>query len=242
MKKNRQSQIFTHSLNMKIIKLVVIATLICENSNALATGIPVVDAAHVAETVAGWAAQAEHMGSQLSQLREQYQQMQQQYQSLNGSRGMANLVNNPQLRRYLPSDYQSILNQGYGNASSIRNAAKIIGIDETSLGANTDAAQVFDSNAQQASINRATAEEGYRQASARFDDIQVLLDKVNDSPDAKDIADLQARIQVEQVMQQNESNKLAMLGQLAQAQKDLAAQRGTEIGMKATQGIMPTGW
>jgi type IV secretion system protein VirB5 len=220
-------------------KIVVIAMLVCGNSSAFATGIPVVDAAHVAETVAGWAAQATSMGKELSQLKQQYEQMQQQYQSLNGVRGLGDLVNNPELRKYLPSDYQSILNQGYGNASSIRSAAKIIGIDETSLGANTDAAQAFNSNAQQAALNRATAEEGYRQASARFDDIQVLLDKINDSPDAKDIADLQARIQAEQVMQQNESNRLAMLAQLAQAQKDLAEQRATEIGIKAVEGEIP---
>jgi len=55
-------------------------------------------------------------------------------------------------------------------------------------------------------------EDGYNQASQRFSSIQVLLDKVNAAPDQKDIADLQARIQAEQVMMQNESTKLAMLG------------------------------
>jgi type IV secretion system protein VirB5 len=82
-------------------------------------------------------------------------------------------------------------------------------------------------------------EDGYNQASQRFSSIQVLLDKVNAAPDQKDIADLQARIQAEQVMMQNESTKLAMLGQLAQAQRDLSNQQAMEIGMKSTRGDVP---
>jgi type IV secretion system protein VirB5 len=65
---------------------------------------------------------------------------------------------------------------------------------------------------------------------------------VNDAPDAKDIADLQARVQAEQVMMQNEANKLQMLALLAQAQKDLHNQQVNEIGMKSLYGEMPAGW
>lgn len=222
----------------KIINSAAIAIMLCGNANVFAIDI-VSDPSHMAATAAGWAAQASDMAQQLSQLKQQYDQLQTTYNSLNGARGMGSLVNNPALRQYLPSNYQQILNSGYGNSSSIREASKVFDINQTTLGANTDAANAFNSNANQAAINRATAEEGYQRASNRFADIQVLLDKVNESHDAKDIADLQARIQAEQVMMQNESNKLAMLGQLAQAQRDLAAQRATEIGMKATQGEVP---
>jgi type IV secretion system protein VirB5 len=69
-----------------------------------------------------------------------------------------------------------------------------------------------------------------------------LLDKVNAAPDAKDIADLQARIQVEQVMLQNESNKLQALQQLAAAQRDLQIQQGREISIKSGKGGLPAGW
>ena len=93
--------------------------------------------------------------------------------------------------------------------------------------------------AKQAAINRAGAEEGYKTASQRFSDIQVLLDKIDAAPDAKDIADLQARIQAEQVMMQNEANKLVMLQQLASAQRDLQQQQAREISMKALKGSPP---
>ncbi|MEY3201039.1 MAG: hypothetical protein RIR70_589 [Pseudomonadota bacterium] len=194
-------------------------------------GIPVFDSGSLAQAI-----------KQFQQMQQQFQQMQQQYNSMNGSRGMASLVNNPALRQYLPADYQTILNGGYGNSGAIRQASKIYGIENTTIGRNTDTARAFEASANQAAINRATAEEGYRQASQRFASIQVLLDKVNQAPDAKDIADLQARIQAEQVMLQNESIKLQMLAQLQQAQRDLAAQQAAEIGMKSSRGPMPKGW
>jgi type IV secretion system protein VirB5 len=195
----------------------------------------VFDASTFGEAVA----MSSSLAEQLNNMTQQLQQLQQQYNSLNGVRGMASLVNNPALRQYLPADYETILNGGYGNSADIRAASKVYDVNQTTLDPNSDAAQAFNSNANQAALNRATAESAYSQASQRFASIQVLLDRINASPDAKDIADLQARIQAEQVMLQNESLKLAMLSQLAQAQRDLATQKAIEIEMKATQGAIP---
>lgn len=208
--------------------ILVLAGGISLGGPATAGGWPVIDTANLAQA----AQQFQQMTMQLAQL-------QQQYASLNGARGMADLVNNPALRRYLPADYQIILNSGYGNSGIIRANSKIYGINQTAIGANTDTARLFEANAMQAAVNRATAEAGYYQASRRFNDIQVLLDQINTSPDAKDIADLQARIQAEQVMLQNESIKLDMLAQLREAQRSLAAQQAVEISMKSTRGGIP---
>lgn len=216
-------------------KLIATATAILLNNPVYAGGILVFDGSNLAQAVL----QVDAWKKQYEQMVNQFQQLQQQYNNLNGVRGMADLVNNPALRQYLPQDYQTILNRGYGNWESIRASAKIFDINQTSLGKGTDAAKAFEATARQAAINRATAEDGYKQASNRFRDIQVLLDKVNNAPDAKDIADLQARIQAEQVMMQNENTKLIMLGQLAQAQRDLAMQAAAERRMKSTRGAIP---
>lgn len=222
---------------MKIIKklLGMFALVVGFSATPAHAGIPVIDVANLAQAVQ----QVVAWGQQYQQMVQQYQQLQAQFNSLNGSRGMASLVNNPQLRKYLPSDYQTILNNGYGNWQSIRNSAKVFDVNQTGLGSTTDTYKAYEANAKQAALNRATSEEGYKQASDRFDTIQVLLDKVNDAPDAKDMADLQARIQAEQVMMQNEQVKLAMLSQLAQAQRDLAIQAAAERRMKSTRGAMP---
>jgi len=210
---------------------VVLSSLVMANSAS--AGIPVIDSASIASQLVSWAQQAAQMAQEYQQLQQQYQQLQQQYNSLNGSRGMASLVNNPSLRNYLPSNYQSILSGGYGNSATIRSQNKRVDLANTWIDPDSAAGQEFEANANQSAINRAVAEDGYAKASERFADIQVLLDKVNDAPDAKDIADLQARIQAEQVMQQNEATKLAMLAQLAQAQRDLQNQRYVESSMNS---------
>lgn len=208
-------------------------------------GIPTIDVATLGQgilQVKAWGQQYQQMVQQYQQMVQQFDQMRQQYSSLNGIRGMASLVNDPALRQYLPADYQTILNSGYGSSAQIRAAMKVFGVSDSTMAADSDSAKAFTASANQAALNRATAEDGYKKASNRFADIQVLLDKVDSAPDAKDIADLQGRIQAEQVMMQNENTKLAMLGQLAQAQKDLLHQQSREISMKSGKGGLPTGW
>jgi len=219
------------NLKFKILSAIL---MVCLAQSAFAQWA-VIDGANLANSakqVAAWS-------KQFKQMQDQFTQQKAAFDSMNGSRGMANLVNNPALRGYLPADYQKILNSGYGSSANIRETYKRYGVENTRLDQKGDAATYFNQSANQAAINRATAEEGYRQASNRFADIQVLLDKVNNSPDPKAIADLQARIQAEQAMLQNENAKLAMMAQLAQAQKDLQAQQATEIRMKSSQGNIP---
>lgn len=217
---------------------------LCAGNTAHA-GIPVIDTTNLAQQiqqVAAWVQQYSQMAQQIQQYATQIQQLQDEYTSLNGIRGMGNLVNNAGSRKYLPDEWSTILSQGVGQWESIRNAAKVFDLGETNLSGSSDAAKSYEQVAKQAAINRASAEEAYKTASQRFSDIQVLLDKVNDAPDAKDIADLQARVQAEQVMMQNEANKLAMLQQLALAQRDLQMQQNVEINLKARGTTLPAGW
>ena len=220
----------------------VMIGLSCGNAHA---GIPVIDGAHIAESIveaveviAQWATQYGQMAEEIMQLEQQYDQAVTTYNSISGVRGMGSLVNTPALRSYMPDDYQNMLNNGYGNSSAIRSAVQKFDVSRTSLDGDSDAAKAFNASAQQSSLNRATSEESYKQASNRIGSIQTLLDKVNDVSDEKDVLDLQARIQAEQVMVQNENVKLTALSQLQQSQRDLAYQQAAEIRMKSTQGTV----
>ena len=149
--------------------------------------------------------------AQYAQMVQEYNQLVEEYRSLNGIRGMASLVNNPQLRRYLPDEYRDILSRGYGDWQALRSALDNP-VGSTNL-------QKY--RRDQLAIDEAMTLESYKQASRRFGDIQVLLDKINDAsiPDAKDRQDLQARIQAEQVMMQNEASKIAMMKNLQDIQQ-----------------------
>jgi len=233
---------------------VLVASLALLGGGKAFAGIPVIDVANLANTiqeVIAWGEQYGQMADQISSLQQQYQQAVQQYQSLNGIRGMANLVNNPALRKYLPDDWNTTMNllsqpgqyAGLsGSISDIRNASQITALSETSLSATSNIGKQFVGAQTQAAMNRGLGEAGFSAASARIDAIQTLLDKVNDAPDGKDIADLQARIQAEQTMVQNENVKLALLVQLQQAQRDIQAQQAGEISMKSVRKGLPSGW
>jgi len=149
--------------------------------------------------------------AQYAQMVQEYNQLVEEYRSLNGIRGMASLVNNPQLRRYLPDEYKNILSQGYGDWQALR----------TALDNPVGSSNLQKLRRDQLAIDEAMTLESYKQASRRFGDIQVLLDKINDAsiPDAKDMVDLQARIQAEQVMMQNEASKIAMMKNLQEIQQ-----------------------
>lgn len=231
---------------MKFLRFLAIMLAVV-SGNAARAGIPVIDAANLANSVqqvVAWGEQYTQMAQQYQQLVQQYNQAVQQYNSLNGIRGMANLVNNPEVRRYLPNEWSQAMNimsnpGGYTNLQSsmnnIKSATRVMGIEQTNLDPNSAAGRAFVGSQNQAAMNRAMGEEGFRQASERITAIQTLIDKVNGAPDQKDVLDLQARIQAEQAMVQNESVKLALMSQLQQAQRDIQAQQAREISMKSTK-------
>jgi len=222
--------------------------------------LPVFDGSALSSSISSWAVQAGSMAKQLTEmknqydtLQQQYQQMQQTYKSISGIRNMADIANNPALRKYLPSDYQQTLKLGTGAANgqyggldgavnAMKQAAKIMDIQDTGLDPESAAGKAYQNAQNQAALNRVLAEEGFKQSGARIDSLQELLNKVNNAPDEKDIQDLQARIQAEQAMLQNEQIRLASLNQVQQAQKDITNQQVIEMRMQSIKGSMPNGW
>jgi type IV secretion system protein VirB5 len=66
--------------------------------------------------------------------------------------------------------------------------------------------------------------------------------RVNNSPDQKDILDLQARIGAEQVMLQNEMAKLAMLQSQAEANRAVQAQRVQQMRIESSGEPFDLNW
>lgn len=233
----------------KCLGAVSLACIALIGANNASAQIPVTDGASImqdvmnhVETIAKWKEQYDQMKEQYDKLEEQFQQLKQTYNSLNGVRGMADVVNDPAARRYLPDEWQATMDAMTsggggkyaglsGSFDQILSAMKPLSAANAGLGG--DSASAYTSSQKQAAMNRAIGEEGYRQASKRFDTIQQLLEKIKSAPDAKDIQDLQARIQAEQVMQQNEQTKLQLVAQLQQAQRDIQNQQAGERQMKS---------
>ena len=169
----------------------------------------------------------------------QIDQMKQQYGAITGSRGLGQVFDNPQLREYLPKDWQVVYDAvkrgGYsslnGRASSIYADNKLFDACESLVpDQQRDACR---SQAVKPSQDKAFALEAYEQAAARLRQIDQLMGQINQTQDPKGIAELQGRIAAEQAMIQNEQTKLQMFQMVAEAEGKIQEQRQRELNAQA---------
>ena len=99
---------------MKKIKALVAALALAAATGTANAGIPVIDAANLANSiqqVIAWGQQYTQMVDSINQLRAQYTQLQTTYNSMTGDRGLGTLLNAPTdqaARRYLPPQGEQI--------------------------------------------------------------------------------------------------------------------------------------
>ncbi len=197
--------------------------------------IPVTDVGNIGtqvanqiETMAKWKVQYDQMISQISQAK-------QQYESLNGSRGLGTIMNDPALRDYLPPDwkgvYDSVRSGGYsglsGRGQSVYEANQVF--DSCAHITIADQRTGCEARAVKASQDKAFALDAYDAAKRRINQIDQLMGKINDTQDPKAIAELQGRIAGEQANIQNEQTKLQLYAMVAAAEDKVQAQRQREM-------------
>jgi type IV secretion system protein VirB5 len=181
--------------------VVVVAGFVSVPAHA---GIPVIDAMSLADDITNEVSNLAQYVSQYNTLVQQYNQAIEQYNSLNGVRNFQSLFNNPDIRTFLPQQWGQLYQQAMqaNNCVSTLEAGKLA---TCNLQAKQTADQTIVSNIQ-------------AQIAQRRQDIQTLINQLANAPDAKDTADLQARIQGEEANLQNEQAELALYYNQSQAQ------------------------
>lgn len=177
--------------------------------------VPTTDAA----ALASWVQQLQYMQQSVDNLKSQYGQLQTTYNSLNGLRDISGLLSNRLLTQYLPPDVTSTIGALQGNNVS----GALAGISGTLTQiqqqnqyqtCSTSYQSTAEQNAcqkqwQKAAMSQYVGEQGYTTAGQNIQDLQQFLTTIQTgAPDAKAMQDLQARISLEQVKQQNEAAKL----------------------------------
>jgi type IV secretion system protein VirB5 len=176
------------------------------------------------------------MEQQLSTARDQLSQARDQFDSMTGGRGMESLLSGTN-RNYLPANWSEL-------EGALRGAAGAYGALNASLNAIIDANAVLtaadlgrlspierahlEAGRRSAALLQATSREALATTSQRFASIQSLITGIASARDQKAILDLQARIEAEQGMLQNEQTKLETLYQVAQAEQWAREQRSRE--------------
>jgi type IV secretion system protein VirB5 len=192
----------------------------------------VIDVASIAQLTQ----QVQTLAQQLQTAQAQLAQAQSQYQAMTGNRGMQALLSGT-VRNYLPAQWSQLTGavqagstfgalaadvQGNVAANSVLTAQQLMTLSTE------ERAQITSSRSLVALLQGLSQIE-LANVSGRFTSIQQLIDAIPSAVDQKAVLDLQARINAEQGMLQNEQTKLQVLYQSLQAQQWAHAQQQREL-------------
>ncbi|CAG7856621.1 hypothetical protein MCAMS1_01180 [biofilm metagenome] len=210
------------------------------STSAQATGIPVFDGAAVAKM----ATTIGYLSQQLTELQNQVGQLKSTHQAMTGNRGYGNFLKQSVSQlNYLPTNWAQIISvlddpesHDYnGMADGVRyylEENKIISdADLDEMGYNSDQKRIIEKMRSNTAGIQALAAKGLENASVRFNMLTQLANEIDNTTDPKAIAELQARIQNEQNMLQDEQTKLQQLAAMMQARADSIDQQASEVAI-----------
>ncbi|MBR9880906.1 MAG: type IV secretion protein [Gammaproteobacteria bacterium] len=203
---------------------VALAATIGLSQPAMAGGIPVIDVSSLTQQIL----QVQHMLNQIEQLKSQLETANKELDSMSGVRGLGNVID---------SAYDTAVNV---DPNQMLSDAGIRGASEHGLSG--DVADLYDSGNQNTATWLGQSQKSLEQSQERFSELTGLVAEVNNSPDQKDVLDLQARIGAEQVMLQNEMAKLSMLRSQAEANQALHAQRVQQMRVASSGEPFELDW
>lgn len=223
-------------MHIRALPYVLIASVVV--SPAANAQFAVIDVASLGQLVS----EVQVLEQQLATARSELGQAQAEFQAMTGSRGMQRLLTGT-VRNYLPTDWGTLEGalaaRPSGGVASGRLAAEFttaVGTNSVlsasqlaALAPQTSAALVAERRS--AALLQVLSHEALANSSARFADLQQLIDAISSAGDQKAILELHARIGAEAGMLANERTKLESLYQGAQAEQRVSAQRIRELSV-----------
>lgn len=167
--------------------------------STMASGIPVVDVASITQAVLT----LQQLKTQYEQITNQYNQAVRTYSNFTGNRGLGLIHYDASLRSLLPADARQNLSQVMRLGKSALSGEALAIFNE---GGYADVCDGLGKSSKNSCLNEQASKaqyQAYLQKSAqvanqRLQNIERLMGQINSATDAKAIADLSARISVEQ--------------------------------------------
>jgi type IV secretion system protein VirB5 len=193
-----------------ILRAAVLAAVVF-SAQAHAQGIPTIEGITDAQGLV----QIENMIQEIEQLKSQLS-------AVTGNLNVGTILNNPQLRSYLPDQWQSIYNQvANGSLPGISSATTQI-LQQEGLANATSAGQQAMNNTLAA--NKAMAMAAYNASISRLQNIEALMQQSNTTQSTAEKADIANRMAAEEAMIQNEQTRVYLMTTLQQAQEKITEQ------------------
>ena len=214
---------------MKLLRSIAAGLLIASGAgSAHAQGIPVIDIANLVQTLMQVLNDVTEIENQV----EQITHLQDQVKSINGTRNLGNVFNDPSLRNYVPADAYGYLNavgsSGYGGLSptarSLRDAGMVYNCMDMTGSARTGCQATLAQPYQQKGL----LQDAMRSAAGRLAQIQSLMNQINSTGDQKAVLEIQARIGAENALLAHEMSQVQMLQGLADSEERIARSRDRE--------------
>jgi type IV secretion system protein VirB5 len=195
------------------MKSFVVAACLSVSASVYAGGIPTIDAAAIAQMVQ----QYQQMEKDYQMYKDQLTQLEQQLKAVTGGRGLANSGMDDAFSDYLPEDwqetFQGILSGQFSGAAA--DAAVLIRQAGYCKDLTGDMKARCETKAVFGLVNVIFYSGAFEAAKQRGQQIEDLMKKAGQTQDAKEIAEMQARIQAEQALLQNEQTKMDMFSKVS---------------------------
>lgn len=197
--------------------LMLVGSLAIQQANA--TGIPVFDAASMTNAL-----------QTIMQLRQQLDQIKSLQSQFEGVRSMGSLLNKPELRNMLPTDWQNVYDSvKNGSISGVSGAYGDLSKRESVTGTTDELNKLRERRWEQSLSDKVMGENAYKAAIDRLNNLEDLGRKINTTQDAKAAIDFMSRMQQEQALVQNESARMQLMSQLQLAEDRLNTQKEEKI-------------
>lgn len=222
-----------YTQSMKTVASIICVSTVFALSSASAGGIPTVDPLQIAATQAANAEQISKWVTQIEQMRAQVEQMKGVWNTLKGGRGMASIMQEDLARQYLPEDYWPVadaIRRGSGDWGGISGRVEdIVRSNQfkscSQLNSDPGLRRQCEIRWRELAMQKDIGDLGYKKASQNIENLQKYISRINASSDLKELSEVSARIQVEQVRLQNEQIKLDTIAKMEVAQKALESER-----------------
>jgi len=180
--------------------------------------------------------EVQDMEEAIATARSQLAQAKQALQTMTGDRGMELLLSGTE-RNYLPSSWPQVVSAARGGSGALSVDVQSIVTANAVLSPqrlatlSPGAQQLIQATRQWGAMRQSIAHQALANSSSRFSSLQTLISTIGSAHDQKGILDLQARINAELGMLQNEQTKLQVLNQSTLAQQSTLQQQAREMAI-----------
>mgnify|MGYP001185002715 CR=1 FL=1 len=211
-----------------LLRLIPAIAIAIASAACPAQGIPVIDAANLAQTVQQVVNDITKINNQVQQIT----QLQGQLASMNGLRGLGTILDNPLLRNYVPEKAYTFINavdaSGYsglsGTAKALRDTHMVYNCGDLEDTART----VCEAALAQPYQHKGLLQDAMSAAASRLSQISALMGSIDATSDQKAVLEMQARIGSENALLAHEMTQIQMLQGMADADERIARSRDRE--------------